>query len=222
MQAQKIFLLKRFLHHQKHLMIMNIGYIVGRAIKHLHPRAIRESKIDRKARIGAASQVVGSNVEKYSYCGYGCIIINATIGRFCSIADNVLIGGANHALTHVSTSPIFHDGKNPFNKILLNAPPPRMKQTLIGNDVWIGHSAKINAGVIIGDGAVIGMGAVVSRDVPPYAIVGGVPARFIKNRFKPEIILKLIELRWWDWEEERIQSFSKLFDDPEAFIAACS
>ena len=89
---------------------------------------------------------------------------------------------------------------------------------VIGNDVWIGESARIMAGVHIGDGAVIAAGAVVTKDVAPYAIVGGVPAKVIKYRFSPEQIEELLKIEWWNWDEEKIRKHADEFDNIESFI----
>lgn len=130
------------------------------------------------------------------------------IGKFCSIACGAkfLFNSANHALGSLSTYPfpIFYgewglDGKN-----VADAWDNKGDITL-GNDVWIGYEAVILAGVTIGDGAIIGARAVVTRDVPPYAIVGGVPARLIRRRFDEATIESLLALQWWDWEPERIR-----------------
>lgn len=200
---------------------MNIGYAIARGLANLQPRAIRQSRIDRMARIGAGSQVVASEIGRFSYCGANCILVNVRVGKFTSIADQVLIGGATHAVSHVSTSPVFHVGRNPFRRVFEPSPAPATPRTTVGNDVWIGHGAKIAAGVAIGDGAVVAMGAVVTSDVAPYTIVGGVPARLLKPRFPPELAQALAVLRWWDWDESRLAEYAGLFDDPEALIEAC-
>ena len=130
-----------------------------------------------------------------------------TIGRFCSIACGAkfLFNSANHALGSLSTYPFpifFEEWGLPVEDI------PRAWDNkgdiVVGNDVWIGFEAVILAGVTIGDGAVIGARAVVTRDVPPYTIVGGVPARAIRKRFPDSVIERLLALRWWDWPPERI------------------
>ena len=112
------------------------------------------------------------------------------IGRFCSIACGArfLFNSANHKLQSLAKA---WDNKGDI---------------VIGNDVWIGYEAVILAGVTVGDGAVIGARAVVTKDVPPYTIVGGVPAKPIRKRFSEDLIAALLELRWWDWPEERLKA----------------
>lgn len=129
------------------------------------------------------------------------------IGKFCSVACGAkfLFTSGNHSLRSLSTYtfPIFYEqwGLNPKN---IRDAWDNKGDIVIGNDVWIGYEAVILSGVTVGDGAVIGTRAVVTKDVPPYTIVGGVPARPIRRRFDPQTIARLEELRWWDWEEERI------------------
>ncbi len=129
------------------------------------------------------------------------------IGKFCSIACGVkfLFSSANHALGSLSTYPFpifFEEWDLPVEDI------PRAWDNkgdiVVGSDVWIGYEAVILAGVTIGDGAVVGARAVVTRDVPPYTIVGGVPAKPIRKRFSDGVIQRLLELKWWDWPVERI------------------
>mgnify|MGYP004552200659 CR=1 FL=1 len=129
------------------------------------------------------------------------------IGKFCSIACGAkfLFASANHALSSLSTYPfpIFFEewGLDPQN---IRSAWDHKGDIVVGNDVWIGYEAIILAGVTIGDGAIIAARAVVTKDVPPYTIVGGVPARPIRRRFDEKTVEKLLELRWWDWSEEKI------------------
>lgn len=129
------------------------------------------------------------------------------IGKFCSIACGAkfLFNSANHTLSSFSTYPfpIFFEDWNLDIKNITKAWDNK-GDILIGNDVWIGFEAVILAGVVIGDGAVIGTRAVVTKDVPPYTIVGGVPAKPIRKRFSEETINHLLNTQWWDWPQERI------------------
>lgn len=129
------------------------------------------------------------------------------IGKFCSIACGArfLFNSANHSLTSLSTYPfpIFF-GEWGLSVSHIADAWDNKGDIVIGNDVWIGYEAVILAGVTIGDGAIIGTRAVVTKDVPPYTIVGGVPARPIRKRFSDGTIAALLEKRWWDWPEEKI------------------
>ncbi len=129
------------------------------------------------------------------------------IGKFCSIACGAkfLFNSANHSLGSLSTYPfpIFFEEWNLDVKDITKAWDHK-GDIVIGNDVWIGYEAVILAGVTIGDGAVIGARAVVTKDVPPYTIVGGIPAEPIKKRFSQENINTLLKLKWWDWSKEKI------------------
>lgn len=129
------------------------------------------------------------------------------IGKFCSIACNAkfLFNSANHTMASLSTYPfsLFFEEWGLDKKNVTDAWDNK-GDILIGNDVWIGYEAVILAGVTIGDGAIIGTRAVVTKDVPPYTIVGGVPAKPIRKRFDDETIAELLKSKWWDWSEEKI------------------
>jgi len=131
------------------------------------------------------------------------------IGKFCSIACGAkfLFNSANHALGSLSTYPFpifFEEWGLPADTASISRAWDNHGDIAVGNDVWIGYEAVILAGVTIGDGAIIGARAVVTKDVPPFTIVGGVPAKPIRKRFDDGAIDRLLELRWWDWPEERI------------------
>lgn len=131
------------------------------------------------------------------------------IGKFCSIACGAkfLFTSANHTLKSLSTYPfpLFFEEWN-LDKANVTDSWDNKGDIVIGNDVWIGYEAVILSGVTIGDGAIIGTRAVVSKDVPPYTIVGGIPARPIRKRFSDEVIAALLEISWWDWSAERIRT----------------
>ena len=130
------------------------------------------------------------------------------IGKFCSIACGAkfLFASANHTQTSVSTYPFpifFEEWDLDIGDVM--SAWDHKGDIVIGNDVWIGYEAVVMAGVTIGNGAIIGARAVVTKDVPPYTIVGSVPAREIRRRFSDDVIARLLELKWWDWPAERIQ-----------------
>lgn len=159
-----------------------------------------------------------------SYVVSGSLIFGSKIGRFCSIASNVKIEPYRHPTNLVSSYSCFY---NTPNKLPLGKSNYDFDYQLktdngyyveIGNDVWIGENVIIKGGVKIGDGAVIGMGAVVTKDVPPYAVVGGVPAKIIKYRFDNETINKLLKIQWWNWDIEIIKAKREEFVDVKSFI----
>ncbi|MBC5788079.1 MULTISPECIES: CatB-related O-acetyltransferase [Clostridiaceae] len=129
------------------------------------------------------------------------------IGKFCSIACGVrfLFNSANHTLSSLSTYtfPLFYEEWDLKQQDVVNSWDNK-GDIIIGNDVWIGYEAVILSGVTVGDGAIIGTRAVVTKDVPPYTIVGGVPAKPIKKRFSEDTIVSLLKIKWWDWPKEKI------------------
>ena len=139
-----------------------------------------------------------------------------TIGKFCMIASDVtfIMNGANHLTDAVSTYPfaIFGHG---WEQVMEGRHYPQKGDTHIGNDVWIGYKATIMAGVTIGDGAIIAANSTVTKDVAPYAIVGGNPAAEIRRRFSDDKIRKLLEMKWWDWPVEKITKHVKLLTSNE-------
>lgn len=141
----------------------------------------------------------GSNISEdsivgdYTYIGFNCYVTKSTIGRYCSIANNVTIGSGEHDLNKVSTSALFYE--NPYSLLT-------EKDCLIGNDVWIGVDSIIRRGVYVGHGAVIGANSFVNRDVPDFAIVAGNPSRLIRYRFSSEKIKLIKDTSWWNFDFE--------------------
>ncbi len=155
-------------------------------------------------------------VGKCTYFAEKTIVSNCTIGAFCSIGPQVLIGLGVHPLKWISTHPSFYSTANQSGiQFTSKNKLEEHKETFVGNDVWIGAKSIILDGVIVGDGAVIAAGSVVSKDVPPYSIVGGVPAKIIKHRFKKDVIDQLLLFKWWDYPVEQIKRISHSFIEKE-------
>lgn len=194
-------------------------YLFAKAVKILLMRpAIKNSNIDKTSRVCAASHVVHTVVGKHSYIGSNCTVVNCNIGSFCSIADNNIIGGASHPTNWVSSSPVFHEGHNIMNKNYSSHKFRVTEKTIIGNDVWIGNNCIIRSGIIIGDGAVVGMGSVVTKNVAPYMVVAGNPARVIRQRLNDDIVESLLKIKWWDLQEHEIKYLSEYITQPDLFI----
>lgn len=175
--------------------------------------AIRQTTKDRTSRICSGSHVVSSILGRYSYIGNYCTVVDTEIGSFCSIADNCIIGGAGHSIDWVSTSPVFYEGKNILRKNFSNHSYKTTNRTTIGNDVWIGSNTLIKSGVTIENGAVIGMGSVLTKNVGAYEIWAGNPAKFIRNRFNIEIVNKLQQSQWWNYDDSELEQASVNFID---------
>ena len=156
--------------------------------------------------------VIESPVRVYNYCEFSNVFIGAfthiasyawlletEVGRYCSIGDGVHIV-SEEPINMLTTSPLLYSTMfDELFQVTKKVAYSTLKKTIIGNDVWIGSGAKIKTGLIIGDGAIVGAGSVVTKNVAPYSIVGGVPARHIKMRFPPKIIFRLKKLAWWKY-----------------------
>lgn len=161
-----------------------------------------------------------------TYIGANCNI-NALVGRYCCIADDVRVYVGTHPIKWGSINPMFYSTKKQNGYSYVNedlfeeekfVDEAKKYGVIIGNDVWIGARVTILGGLKIGDGAVVGAGAVVTKDVPPYTIVGGVPAKIIKMRFDEETVCKLLDYRWWAKPQEWIKNNALYFNNIEELI----
>lgn len=183
---------------------------------HIHPKARigrhviieKYCKIDKGVEIGDYTFI-----NEYTRVDFNC----KSIGKYCSISHNVKIGMGPHPLGYFSTSPVFYSEARGFSGEERYDEIGAKGYTCVGNDVFIAANAIVLAGVTIGDGAVVAAGSIVTKDVPPYAVVAGNPARIVKYRFETETRRRLLESRWWDMELQELLDISEL--DAETFLA---
>ncbi|AGB71641.1 MULTISPECIES: DapH/DapD/GlmU-related protein [Rhizobium] len=174
----------------------------------IHPTAkIRDSRIGRCCEILEDTSLHVAELGDFSYLGPRCIVGDATIGKFCAIAAEVRIGAPNHPMDRPSMHrftycPEYYSADAVRDHAFFDR--RKEDRAVIGNDVWIGHGVIVLPGVKVGDGAVLAAGAVVTKDVQPYTIVGGIPAKFIRERFTRSIAERLASIAWWDWPFETI------------------
>lgn len=191
----------------------------------LHPEVdLTATTLGRWTEIGRGTRIAHSAIGDYSYCDRFCDIANAEIGRFSNIASFVRIGATDHpmdraALHHfMYRSADYWDDATDDDAFFARR---RSRRARIGHDTWIGHAAMIKPEVTVGDGAIVAAGAIVTRDVAPYTIVAGNPARHLRDRQPPEIAARLIALAWWDWDHARLRAALEDFRtlDAPAFLA---
>lgn len=179
---------------------------------------IKWTKLEENVGIRAFCKVERCTIGKCTYLGSLVAAYDAEIGRFCSIARECYIGGASHPLDRVSSSVCFYSKQNDTGVYYNENDYAWNNHTIIGNDVWLGARAIIKSGVTIADGAVIGAGAVVTKNVGPYEIWAGNPAKLIRKRFDEVTIKKLLNIKWWNWDDERLSKYGKNFTDVNEFL----
>ena len=176
----------------------------------IHPGCdLRDATFGPWTEVGADSVILNSSFGAYSYCGRLCDIANTTVGKFANIAASVRIGPTDHPLTTASLHHFLYRSADYWPDAEADAAffaARSGRRTVIGHDTWIGHGAIIKPEVTVGDGAVIGAGAVVTKDVAPFSIVAGNPARLIRPRFPAELGAALQRLAWWDWDHARLRA----------------
>ena len=199
--------------------------VVGRRLgvePYVHPTCrVRESELGAWTALGANTTIAESTFGDYSYTAGDVSIIYSDVGKFCSIAAQVRLNPGNHPTWRVTQHHMTYrkadygfadEDETAFFDWR------RAARVTIGHDVWIGHGAVIMPGVTVGTGAVVGAGAIVTKDVAPYAIVVGVPARPLRERFPAEVAEKLLAIAWWDWPRELLEERFADFNDLDAFL----
>ena len=196
--------------------IIPVGKTTGYSLVRSERHKVRTGKYTK---VNAPYFLHGVSLGDYSYIAKNSSVSNCAIGKFCSIGPNFCCGLGLHPTNGISTAPMFYSITRQNGMTLCKENKvEESKQTIIGNDVFIGANVTVLDGVRISDGVVIGAGAVVVDDIPPYAIVVGVPAKVVKYRFDEKTIETLLEKRWWDGIEEELQKVERNFWDVEAFV----
>lgn len=190
----------------------------------LHPECdITDTTFGAFVEIGRGSRVAHSIIGDYSYCDRFSDIANAKVGKFSNIASYVRIGATDHPMNkaslhhfHYRSASYFDDAEDDADWFAFR----RTRRATIGHDTWIGHGAQIRPEVTLGHGSVVAGGAIVTKDVPPYMIVAGIPAVPLRPRFPDDIAERLMALSWWDWDHTKLRTALEDFRrlEAEAFL----
>lgn len=190
----------------------------------LHPNCeIHNSSFGRYVEIGRGTRLVNAQIDDYSYCDRYSDIANAKIGKFANIAAMTRIGATDHPLDTAACHHFLYRSEYYWDDAEADAEffaRRAARVTRIGHDTWIGHGAMVKPDVTLGHGAVVAAGAIVTKDVLPYTIVAGIPAKPIRARQPEQIAERLIALAWWDWDHSRLRSSLQDFRSlsAEAFL----
>lgn len=188
----------------------------------VHPECdiTEDSIFGRYVEIGQGSRIAHSQLGDYSYCDRFADIANATVGKFSNIASYVRIGATDHPMDkasqhhfHYRSDDYFEDAKRDDDWFAHR----RTRRAIIGHDTWLGHGAQVRPGITIGHGAVVAGGAIVTKDVAPYMVVAGLPAKPLRARYPDRIAERMTALAWWDWTHEELR---RALDDFRALPAA--
>jgi phosphonate metabolism protein (transferase hexapeptide repeat family) len=186
----------------------------------LENTTIKDVSFGEYVEIGKNNHMSESSIDDFSYTSENCQIIYSTIAKFVNIASYVRLNPGQHPIQRVTQHHMLYrkemfgfgsDDESFFDW-------RREKKVVVGNDVWIGHNVTVMGGVSIGDGAVIGSGAIVTKDIPPFAIAVGNPAKVIRYRFDEKIREKLLQIKWWNWDYETIKKRLNEFNEIDQFI----
>ncbi len=186
---------------------------------------LTEVSFGRYTEVGKGSRISHSHIGDYSYCDRYCDISNTTIGKFSNIASFVRIGATDHPMDRAALHHFMYRSADLWD----DAPNDtaffdhrKSRRAVIGHDTWLGHACMIKPEVTVGHGAIVAAGAIVTRDVAPYTIVAGTPAKVLRHRQPPEIAARLIALAWWDWDHACIRAALDDFRSmkAEAFLEA--
>ncbi|WP_420569075.1 chloramphenicol acetyltransferase [Thalassovita sp.] len=176
----------------------------------LHPDVdLNNVTFGRYCEVGKGSRIGHTHMDDYSYCDRYADIANAQIGKFANIASFTRIGATDHPMERASLhhflyrSPDYFEGAELDDAFFAQR---HARTATIGHDTWIGHNAQIKPEVTVGHGAVVASGSVVTKDVPPYMIVAGIPAKPLRARFPDKVARRMMDLAWWDWDHDRLHA----------------